>query len=375
MGVTKMKRKLILLMLVFNWHLVVFSNPLPVYICYINEIFFRGSSSWDIEILYGHPTDLGESYTVDFPDTVYITNGQKSAISPLDSEKFVYCDTVISGYNVYLYVLHSEDFGDTIKLISDRGSVEILLKRPFTNTDYMNWGTEKSLIGSPPDEHSISRYYIEPQTEMKYICYDKTPTIGSFNDTLGTLATMTGFIIDKSGDTISSGNYKLDTPIHFREDKSYVTRIFARKAYFSYIVLIDENDGTSYGIPIEPMNIHTYPDSTVKCNIYLKEGNSVEESSLIHRNFQIKSIAYPNPFNSIVNFYISMPQGFKNGGGKLSIYNSLGQLVKTIPISGKHYLTWDGRDEVGKTVNSGVYYYTISYKNKILYKSSIVFLK
>ena len=85
--------------------------------------------------------------------------------------------------------------------------------------------------------------------------------------------------------------------------------------------------------------------------------------------------AYPNPFNSIVNFYISMPQGFKNGEGKLSIYNSLGQLVKTIPISGKHYLTWDGRDEVGKTVNSGVYYYTISYKNKILYKSSIVFLK
>ena len=134
-------------MLVFNWHLIVFSNPLPVYICYINEIFFRGSSSWDIEILYGHPTDLGESYTVDFPDTVYITNGQKSAISPLDSEKFVYCDTVIFGYNVYLYVLHSEDFDDTIKLISDRGSVEILLKRPFTNTDYMNWGTEKSLIG------------------------------------------------------------------------------------------------------------------------------------------------------------------------------------------------------------------------------------
>ncbi|MBO8132026.1 MAG: gliding motility-associated C-terminal domain-containing protein [Candidatus Marinimicrobia bacterium] len=70
-----------------------------------------------------------------------------------------------------------------------------------------------------------------------------------------------------------------------------------------------------------------------------------------------------------------MPQGFKNGEGKLSIYNSLGQLVKTIQIRYRHYLTWDGKNEIGKTVNSGVYYYTISYENKIFYRGSIVFLK
>jgi len=370
-----MKRKLILLMLVFNWHLVVFSNPLPVYICYINEIFFRGSSSWDIEILYGHPTDLGESYTVDFPDTVYITNGQKSAISPLDSEKFVYCDTVIFGYNVYLYVLHSEDFGDTIKLIPDSGSITISPTPSFIYSEFINWGTEASLIGRPPDRCSISRYYIEPQTEMKYICYDKTPTIGSLNDTVGTLATMTGFIIDKSGDTISSGNFKLDTPIHFRKDKSYVTRIFARKAYFYYIDSVNVNDGISYGIPIEPLSVHTYPDSTVECNIYLKADYSEVVSSQTLQDFQIKAIAYPNPFNSIVNFYISIPRRFKNGKGKLSIYNSLGQLVKSVQIRDRRHLTWDGRNEIGKTVNSGVYYYTISYENKIFSRGSIVFLK
>ncbi|MBO8132027.1 MAG: hypothetical protein H0Z29_11045 [Candidatus Marinimicrobia bacterium] len=278
-----MKRKSILI-LILSMYIIVFSNPIPFDFYSINEIFFRGSGSWDTEILYGRIAELNVDY---FPDTIYISNGQKSALFPLNREKFIYCDTSIYEYDekylIYLYILHSEDFGDTIKLIPDSGSVKISLEPPFHYTVFVNWGTEKSLIGSPPDGYSISSYYTSPASGMECICYDKTPTIGSFNDTLGTLATMTGFIIDKNGDTISSGNYKLDTPIHLREDKSYVTRIIAGKAYFSFIHAMNDS---IYNIPIEPLSIHTYPDSTVECNIYLKEGNSVEVSSLTSKIFK-----------------------------------------------------------------------------------------
>jgi len=43
----------------------------------------------------------------------------------------------------------------------------------------------------------------------------------------------------------------------------------------------------------------------------------------------------------------------------LTVYNSLGQEVRTLAsgkyASGKHEITWDGRDDNGKKLASGVY--------------------
>lgn len=69
---------------------------------------------------------------------------------------------------------------------------------------------------------------------------------------------------------------------------------------------------------------------------------------------------YPNPFNptTIIPFELS-----KNEVVKLSIFNSLGQKVRTLlnqdfPAGG-HQAKWDGQDDFGQTVPAGVYYYTI----------------
>ncbi len=67
---------------------------------------------------------------------------------------------------------------------------------------------------------------------------------------------------------------------------------------------------------------------------------------------------YPNPFNPSTTINFSVP---KSGNVKITIYNSIGQLVKTLVdnhfTAGSYKVTWDGRNNSGTSVSSGVYFY------------------
>ena len=69
---------------------------------------------------------------------------------------------------------------------------------------------------------------------------------------------------------------------------------------------------------------------------------------------------YPNPFNPSTTLRFSLPQA---GEAELSIYNLLGQRVATlmhgVQEAGPHTLTWNGRDEQGRELASGVYLYRL----------------
>ncbi|MDY0325951.1 MAG: T9SS type A sorting domain-containing protein [Candidatus Cloacimonadaceae bacterium] len=73
---------------------------------------------------------------------------------------------------------------------------------------------------------------------------------------------------------------------------------------------------------------------------------------------------YPNPFNPETNISFDMPA---NGNAKLEIYNVKGQLVKSLfdgaaPF-GRTSLVWNGTDNSGQTVTSGLYFYRLSTDN------------
>ncbi len=69
---------------------------------------------------------------------------------------------------------------------------------------------------------------------------------------------------------------------------------------------------------------------------------------------------YPNPFNPTTRISFSVPF---EGKVNLSVYNTKGQLVKTLInrriIPGSHIVNWDGQDNAGKQVASGVYFYKL----------------
>jgi len=69
---------------------------------------------------------------------------------------------------------------------------------------------------------------------------------------------------------------------------------------------------------------------------------------------------YPNPFNPETRIVYEMP---KHGRVELTVYNAIGQKVRTLinkrQVAGYHTEVWDGRDERGVPVPSGVYFYKV----------------
>jgi len=66
---------------------------------------------------------------------------------------------------------------------------------------------------------------------------------------------------------------------------------------------------------------------------------------------------YPNPFNPSTRIRVYAPD---YADAELIIYNSLGEKVRSYPWRvhpGTNSREWDGRDETGRRVSSGVYYY------------------
>jgi immune inhibitor A len=73
---------------------------------------------------------------------------------------------------------------------------------------------------------------------------------------------------------------------------------------------------------------------------------------------------YPNPFNPTTSIQFTVNCGRSSLHTSLKIYNVLGQLVRTLvdedKTGGNYTILWDGRDEGGKTVSSGVYFYKLT---------------
>ncbi len=91
-----------------------------------------------------------------------------------------------------------------------------------------------------------------------------------------------------------------------------------------------------------------------------KPPSSVEEEGSVAPKYFELFQNHPNPFNSetVIRFNLSKPSEVT-----LVIYNMLGQRVKTLVQgylkAGTTSLSWDGKDEKGKAVSSGVYLYEL----------------
>jgi len=87
---------------------------------------------------------------------------------------------------------------------------------------------------------------------------------------------------------------------------------------------------------------------------------SVEPATLLMSN-------YPNPFNPSTTISFNLPSVMNC---KLEIYNLKGQRVTSLLNetrgAGKHTITWDGLDEAGRPVSSGIYFYRLTTPHKTI---------
>ena len=87
---------------------------------------------------------------------------------------------------------------------------------------------------------------------------------------------------------------------------------------------------------------------------------------------------YPNPFNPETTIEYAVPTGSGAVPVKLSIYNAIGQQMKILVDEkvnpGFYSIVWDGRDNQGRLVGTGVYFYRIV-AGKFATTNKMVFLK
>ena len=102
---------------------------------------------------------------------------------------------------------------------------------------------------------------------------------------------------------------------------------------------------------------------------------SVEEQDLLPTAFAL-SQNYPNPFNPATQIKYDLP-GASNV--RLTIYNFLGQSVRTLvdaeQTAGFYSVGWDGRDDSGVKMPSGVYIYRLEAGQQFVQIRKMILLK
>lgn len=138
--------------------------------------------------------------------------------------------------------------------------------------------------------------------------------------------------------------------------------------------------GSTYGLPkstdfaeeVSPDHLSIYekiynalldcPESEGKSRIKKLLEGILEEKS-VPSKFEVLQ-NYPNPFNFTTVIPYSLPQDCQV---QISIFNVLGQKVRTLvneyQTSGYKKVNWDGKDDKGDEVGSGIYFYRVNARN------------
>jgi len=107
------------------------------------------------------------------------------------------------------------------------------------------------------------------------------------------------------------------------------------------------------------------------CKVISFEQTHVSENEVLDRSEFSLLQNYPNPFNPTTTISFKV-KSLEFGVGRsihttLIIYNLLGQKVKTLvdedKLSGRYQVSWDGKNEEGNDVSSGIYFYVIKTKD------------
>lgn len=97
-----------------------------------------------------------------------------------------------------------------------------------------------------------------------------------------------------------------------------------------------------------------------------------DEESKAPASFSLRQ-NYPNPFNSETIIEYSLP---KESQVKIAIYNILGQRVKTLvdqrQAGGYKKVIWDGKNEKGNVVSSGIYFYRMETEKFVQSKKMLI---
>ena len=178
------------------------------------------------------------------------------------------------------------------------------------------------------------------------------------------------FGFDFNGNSVND-YYHLDSDSTLRiSDPSTNEIIFEYNVLGGYNVLVRwigdfDNDG------IVEIGIDDY-GKLVVYSTGVSISSIADGNKYLPKNFSLYQ-NYPNPFNpsTTIEYEINVFASVE-----LKIYDSLGALVKTLVNQkqdrGKYNVNWDGKDERGILLSTGVYFYELKLDNSMITKKMIL---
>jgi len=270
-----------------------------------------------------------------FPDTGFVIVSDSSVYGDLELRDEGGYIRIREGYEVWAEVRYGDDYGSVVPapMATMSASAEVR-----TGEYYWHW---------------IPYYYL-----------DGSPTIGEWNDHEDARGVLHGTVTD------SSTGLPVESAVVVASDSS-VTSTNSSGTYGFYImsgfptITVTADGYRSYASDIG--EIILLPDSTVTHDVELAVGSGIRTSDTngqsAPRSFSL-SQNYPNPFNPSTTIRYEIQEGNPPGERMcLDIFDTRGRRVRTLVDTerspGRYTVRWDGKDEYGLNVGSGVYLYQL----------------
>lgn len=294
---------------------------------YISEIFFNSSGNWTIELGF-----LNYS-TADIDSIIIETSAGSSKVNfytLIQGGGYPNFDSlaVISDINLNTPLM-IDPLNDYIKVIS-----YIL---GFSFTDYVALGNYPgSFVDCRQSGESISYLVYLTGTDLRRsFCVDKSPSIGSGNDTTGALSNYAGYVYDLPGNVFTQGFFALPPglgiTININPDGSFVDRVFARRYTFDTIrIYFPPWLYIFQTFTVEHVDFCLKPDTLQIQNIITTSLVTAVDKHEPENNVVVIS---PNPFTNKVSFYFNLDNQNPAEDMSLSIYNQDGRRLKQIKLT------------------------------------------
>ncbi len=148
----------------------------------------------------------------------------------------------------------------------------------------------------------------------------------------------------------------------FPADRVYYTGI--KNGYRMGKIAFMFYDDFTWGSHVNAPQYHTNNDGGrtmfMELEIAFQRHNPDADDPVVQPSIDILHENYPNPFNPETTISYTMPAA---GDAKLGIYNLRGQLVRSLvnerKDTGDHKVVWDGKDNHGNIMPSGIYFYRL----------------
>jgi hypothetical protein len=193
---------------------------------------------------------------------------------------------------------------------------------------------------------------IEPNIGISSFTYSPQDSVGLSRDT--TLETGSSLTLEMIvGGANNQYQWKRNgVEIPGADSSTYIIQSVQFADSGSYICKITNTVATELTIYGRPVNV------TVEGTVDITDRPTrIPKTLVLHQN-------YPNPFNPSTNIEYSVKVV---GQVQIRIFNTLGHVVRTLvderKLAGAYSTTWDGKDDLGQPVASGLYYYQLSAKD------------